>query len=480
MNNATAILVPEAGPPTADPLLPRFRRPDRNQRDLQPRLLDESVAPDHQVRAVWDFVLPMDLTLRSANYRAVEHHPGRPPIDVRLLVALWLYATLEGIASAHELNERCTRDDPFKWLCGGVGVNYHTLSDFRSAHQDGLAEQLTWRVAVLRTEGLVDLNRVGQDGLRVRARAGAGSFQGAAKLAEASAEAQHHRQALQAEVAENPGVVSARQRQAQLRAARERLQRLQRAQEHFQQIQAQREKRKNGDGAKARASTTDPESRRMKMPAGGYRPAYNVQFATTLDTLVVVGVDVTNAGTDGGQMTPMVEQIKESCQTTPPEWSVDGGFATREDITGATAQGTAVYAPSEAEAKKQRAGKDPYAPAKGDTPAVVVWRKRMGTAEAKTKYRAQLMRVDQRDEPRTRPDTSAGTWIGEGESRGVVAWSGRELSTDVGPAGGAGGAGGERARAGGTVGGDSARRGGGGVKRVRQGHGAGAKRRVGA
>ena len=186
-------------------------------------------------------------------------------------------------------------------------------------------------------------------------------------------------------------MVSARQRQAQLRAARERLQRLQRAQEHFQQIQAQREKRKNGDGAKARASTTDPESRRMKMPAGGYRPAYNVQFATTLDTLVVVGVDVTNAGTDGGQMTPMVEQIKESCQTTPPEWSVDGGFATREDITGATAQGTAVYAPSEAEAKKQRAGKDPYAPAKGDTPAVVVWRKRMGTAEAKTKYRARSL-----------------------------------------------------------------------------------------
>jgi transposase len=353
--------------------------------------VDDLVAPDHPVRTVWDFVLQMDLTALAAHYRAVEHHPGRPPIDVRLLVALWLYATLEGIASAHQLNERCTRDDPFKWLCGGVGVNYHTLSDFRTAHQDWLAEQLTWSVAVLRSEGLVDLNRIGQDGLRVRASAGASSFKCADKLAEAHQEAQQHWQALEAEAKQHPGVVSARQRKAQQRAARERLQRVQRAQEHWQQIQAQREKRKKGDGEKARASTTDPEARRMKMPDGGYRPAYNVQFATTLDTLVVVGVDVTNAGTDGGQMTPMIEQIKESCQATPPEWYVDGGFATREDITGATAQGTEVYAPIKAEAKKQRAGKDPYAPAKGDTPAVVAWRKRMGTEEAKTKYRARSL-----------------------------------------------------------------------------------------
>ena len=267
---------------------------------------------------------------------------------------------------------------------------------------------------------------------------------GAAKLAEASAEAQHHRQALQAEVAENPGVVSARQRQAQLRAARERLQRLQRAQEHFQQIQAQREKRKNGDGAKARASTTDPESRRMKMPAGGYRPAYNVQFATTLDTLVVVGVDVTNAGTDGGQMTPMVEQIKESCQTTPPEWSVDGGFATRGHHRSNGPRHRGICA--------ERGGSQEAARWKGPLCPCERRHARGGGLAETNGYSgsenqvpsAQLMRVDQRDEPRTRPDTSAGTWIGEGESRGVVAWSGRELSTDVGPAGGAGGAGGER------------------------------------
>lgn len=373
---------------TAVPV-PRFRRPDRAQLDPRPRSIDELVSPDHPVRAVWEFVQHMDLTALHAGYKAVEHHPGRPPTDVALLVALWLYATVESIGSAHELCERCIRDDPFKWLCGGVSVNYHTLADFRTEHADWLDEQLIWSVAVLRSEGLVELQRIGQDGLRVRASAGAGSFRREAKLAAAYQEAQQHWQALQAELQENPAARTERQRKAQERAAQERLKRVQRAQQHWQLIEAQREKRKPGDGATARASTTDPEARRMKMPDGGCRPAYNVQFATDLDTLVIVGVDVTNAGTDAGQLVPMVEQIQQSHEALPAESYVDGGFVTKEDITQVSRQGITVYAPIKAEAKKQQRGEDPYAPAKGDTPEVAAWRQRMGTAEAKTKYKAR-------------------------------------------------------------------------------------------
>jgi transposase len=391
MNSTPPLSASLASPAISAPPLPRFRRPDRTQLDPHPLLLDELVAPAHPVRAVWDFVLAMDLAALEADYRAVEHHPGRPPIDVRLLVALWLYATLEGIASAHELNERCTRDDPFKWLCGGVSVNYHTLSDFRTDHADWLAEQVIGSVAVLRSEGLVDLNRVGQDGLRVRASAGAGSFRRQAKLTQAYQEAQQHWEALQAELRKDPGSRSRRQLRAQLRAARERLQRLQHAQQEWRTIEASREKRKKGDGEKARASSTDPEARRMKMPDGGCRPAYNLQFATTLDTLVVVGVDVTNAGTDAGQLAPMVAQIKQAHGAVPKEYYVDGGFVTQDDITQVSTQGVVVHAPIKEEAKKQAQGRDPYAPAKGDTAAVAAWRQRMGTAEAKAKYRARSL-----------------------------------------------------------------------------------------
>jgi transposase len=391
MNHTPPLSTPVSPPAVCAPPRPRFCRPDRTQLDPHPRLLDDLVAPDHAVRAVWEFVQPMDLTALEADYRAVEHHPGRPPIDVRLLVALWLYATLEGVASAHRLKQLCTRDDPFKWLCGGVSVNYHTLSDFRTKHADWLAEQVIWSVAVLRSEGLVDLNRVGQDGLRVRASAGASSFRRAAKLAEAHQEAQQHWDTLQAELPADPGARSRRQQKAQVRAARERLQRLRDAQQEWRTLEANREQRQKGDGAKTRVRTTDPEARRMKMPDGGYRPAYNVQFATTLDTLVVVGVEVTKAGTDAGQLAPMVAQIAQDYGAAPPECYVDGGFVSQDAITQVSAQGVVVYAPIKEEAKKQAQGRDPYAPVKGDTPAVGAWRRRMGTAEAKAAYRARSL-----------------------------------------------------------------------------------------
>ena len=331
----------------------------------------------------------MDLTALEAGYRAVEHHPGRPPIDVRLLVALWLFATIEGVGSARQLARLCTDHKAYKWLCGGVAVNYHTLADFSTRHTAWLEEQLTWSVAVLRSAGLVELTRVGQDGLRVRASAGAGSFCGADKLEQAYQEARQHWQAVQAQARENPGALTARRQKAQQRAARERLERVEEARRQWRQVEAQREKHKKGDGPQARASTTDPDARRMKMPDGGFRPAYNVQFATALSGLVVLGVAATNAGTDAGQMAPMVAQVKGRHGVTPQEWLVDGSYVSGEDITQVTEQGPTVYVPIKQEAKKLAEGRDPYAKTKGDTPAVAAWRQRMGTAEAKAKYKAR-------------------------------------------------------------------------------------------
>jgi transposase len=376
-----------ASTPTETRPKPRFQRPDRSRIDPYPLPLDELIAPNHQVRALWDFVLAMDLTPLEATFRAVENHPGRPPIDVRILVALWLYATLEGFASARELEERCRRDDPFKWLCGGVSVNYHTLADFHTEHGPWLERQVVWSVAVLRQEGLVDLNRVGQDGLRVRASAGSSSFRGADKLHEQVAEAQQQWDRLQAEAQADPAQRRRRQQQAQQRAARERLQRVQRACAEWKKVEAAREAHKKGDGIRAKASTTDPEARRMKMPDGGFRPAYNVQYATDLDSLVVVGVEVTNAGSDAGQMDPMLAQIQRQQQEQPQEYFTDGGFATLDDIAKVSQRGVVVYTPVKDEDKKCAQGQDPFTPRPKDTPEVAAWRQRMGTAQGRQAYR---------------------------------------------------------------------------------------------
>lgn len=366
---------------------PRLNTPDRSQVDPNPRILDELIPDDHSARLVWEMTGDLDFGPLYEEIKAVEGRPGRRRIDPRVLVALWMYATIEGISSARQLARLCYRDDGFKWIRGGVDVNYHTLADFRVACCEWLKEQIVQLVTVMLRAGLITLNHVGQDGMRVRASAGSGSFKKEETLEELFAVAQNQWDQLQQEFETGAQQLSPGQRAAGERAVRERLERLQRAKEEHQKIAAAREARKRDDREQARVSTTDPEARRMKMPDGGFRPAYNAQFATDLDALVIVGVDVTNAGSDNGQMDPMLAQMEQNLGQLPGEHYTDGGFSTKEDIEKVGQRGVTVFTPVKQEEKKLKEGKDPYAPQPGDKPKVAEWRQRMGTAEAKEKYK---------------------------------------------------------------------------------------------
>ena len=174
---------------------------------------------------------------------------------------------------------------------------------------------------------------------------------------------------------------------AKQRAAKERQERLKKALEERETLVPKMERRKKGSGEQARASMTDPEARKMKMGDGGFRPAYNVQFATTAETLVIVGVDVVNAGTDGGQMQPMVEQIESRHGKRPDEYLADGGFVSLDDITNLEKSGITTYLPIMEQEQKRAKGIDPFAPVKGDSEEVKNWRARMGTDAAKEIYR---------------------------------------------------------------------------------------------
>ncbi len=366
---------------------PRVCSPDRSQ-VVDPTTIDELIPPDHKARLVWTLIEDLDLTPLYQAIKSVEGHAGRPAIDPRILVALWLYATDEHIASAHELARRCTDCDPYKWICGGVSVSYHALSDFRVEHPQWLREQVVTNVAALRSEGLASLDTLGQDGMRVRANAGSDSFKKAEKLSQLLQDAQQQWEQLQGEF-EQSQPRSPRERAAQQRAARERVARIKQAQKEVEQVAKQREKRKKGDGKTARASTTDPESRRMKMADGGTRPAYNVEFSTDLNSLVIVGAEVVNVGSDAGQMEPMVQHVEADQAPLPEggEYYVDGGFTSNQDLASVSERGVTVFAPVKAVEKKQQRGEDPYAPQPGDTPQVAAWRQRMGTAEAQEKYK---------------------------------------------------------------------------------------------
>ncbi len=366
---------------------PRLKSPNRRQIEFRACCWDDLLPADHQARIVWEYVKALDLSVLYDRIKAVANRPGQPPIDPAILMTLWLYATLRGVGSARELARRCDLQQgeiPFQWICGGVSVNYHTLSDFRTAHTEFLNELLTRSIAVLLQEGLVTLDRVAQDGMKVRAGAGAASFRRRETLEDHLADARRQVDALQTELESDPQAATRRQQAARQRAARERAERLQKALQELEQIEAQ----KKGDEAKqkARASTTDAEARTMKMADGGFRPAYNVQFATDTKTQIITGVDVTNSGGDQGKLAPMVEQHQARYGRTPEDMLVDGGFAKKDDITKVSPPhgGTTVYAPVQA---SQKEGVDPHTPRAGDSPAVAEWRKRMATEEAQEIYK---------------------------------------------------------------------------------------------
>ncbi len=363
---------------------PRLRYANREQAEMRICSLEEMLPPDHESRQVWSYVVGLDLSAVLSKIKAVEGGAGAKATDPRILFSLWLYAILRKIGSARELDRRCdpcSGELPFQWICGGVTVNYHTLADFRTGHGEVLDQLLTRSVAVLLEQELVIMDRVAQDGMRVRASAGSGSFRRGPRLQEFLAEAETQVAALKKELEEDPAAGNRREQASRQRAAAERAQRVRKALEQLPAIEAAK---KAGAQDKARASTTDADARVMKMGDGGFRPAFNVLLATDAQTQVIVGVEVTNSGGDQGKLAPMVEQITERYQEQPKEMLVDGGFAKKEDIETLGQAGTTVYAPVPAPKDAER---DRHTPLENDTPKVAEWRQRMGTPEAKEIYK---------------------------------------------------------------------------------------------
>jgi transposase len=362
----------------------------RDQIEMRTASLEELLEANHPARMVWAAVCRLDVGPWLSEIKAVERHVGRDATDPRLLIALWTLATLKGIGSARELDRLCRESLPYQWLCGGVSVNYHMLSDFRSQGGEKWDELLTQVVAVLLDAGLVKMERVAQDGMRVRASAGKSSFRRQGRLEEFLAEAREQVETLKQLAEEDAEELNRRQQAARKRAATERQQRIEAAMRQREELQQQREasaKKSCRKVDEARASTTDPEARVMKFADGGYWPGYNVQFATDTASGVIVGVEVTNAGTDNEQLPPMLRQLDERYERVPDEALVDGGFVSVDAIEEAQQRGCTVYAPLKDEEKQRAAGTDPHARKKGDSDAVAAWRSRMGTDAAKLIYR---------------------------------------------------------------------------------------------
>ncbi len=359
----------------------RLRRVNRDQVTPVPARLANLLPPDHLARLIWDAIARLDLTPFYEPIVVVDGGPGQAATDPQILVAVWTYATSQGVTSARKLDQLCVEHLAYIWLCGGVPMNYHTLSDFRIKHRQALDDLMTQVLGLLCHAGLVAFEHIAQDGIRVRASAGAASFHRQATLAKCLAEARELLTAVEVPSDCAAEALTACEQAARERAARERVERLEAALAELPAAQAAKPIAERGE---ARVSSTDPEARVMKMPDGGFRPAYNVQFATDTAHLVITGVDVTNAGSDKTEMAPMLDQVQERCDQLPADWLMDGGFVSTAAIETGADQQVRVLAPVPEPKNPER---DPALPLPTDSPAVAEWRGRMATPEAKATYR---------------------------------------------------------------------------------------------
>jgi transposase len=374
----------------------RLRRPDRSQMSFGLLSPEDLVPEGHPVRAVWAVVESLDLSAFREPLKAREGVAGRDATDPELLVALWLWGATEGEWSAREVARLCERDATYRWLCGGVTVNHRMLSEFRTGHADALDALFTQVLAALVHKGLVQVRRISQDGMKVRASAGAASFRREPTLLQRQAEARQHVAALRAlyDDAERSAGESSRRRARRERAAEERAARVDRAVELVRELQKKQEASgvKMGQGKRrakqkpVRASSTDPDATRMKMSDGGFRPAYNVQVASDPSSRAVVGVSVSTAGTDYSLDGPMREQVERRSGGVVKEHLVDGGYLKKESVEAAAEEGVTLYVPPKPPKDPGKNG-DEFTPRPGDSEAMKALRLRMGSEAGKEVYK---------------------------------------------------------------------------------------------
>lgn len=370
----------------ACPPRPRLRTIDRSLPTGQ--TIDDLIPADDQARKIMAIVEnELDFQPLEVNIKAVQGVPGRNATPPQLLAALWIYAIMHEVINARKLQRLTRQWDPLKWMCGGVTVNHSMLSAFLRENAQWLEGQFRRLVQIMLAEGLIDFDEpLGQDGMRTRAAAGSSSFRSQERLQTLLQQAIEQAHQTHARIEANQEDLSPTQQAAQLRAADEKVERIAAALEESRQLQTAREAREKGTGKNPRASTTDPQARKMKMADNGYRPAYNTQFATLLNTLVVVGVFVSNVGSDSCQAIPMFDQLQRSYKNVPHEVLLDGNYSTHDNINHLSEIGVTVYSPVKQAAKQLAQGKDPYAPKKGDSQEMQAWRARMGEVQSQTKY----------------------------------------------------------------------------------------------
>jgi transposase len=377
----------------------RIIGPDRAQLRWDMVDLDSQLPDDHRARLVWVFVEGLDLSEFYDRIKARDAVAGRPATDPRVVLAVWLYATLEGIGSARAIDRLCQQHAAYRWLCGGAPINYDLLAQFRRENAALLDRLLTQSVTGLIAEKLITLEELAIDGTKVRARAGWASMSKAKRLGSIEKAVAERVAELKSELDTDPGEPERRRKKRALQAAEERVRRVERARQKLVELKQEKTARakthpkEEAEKSEPKVSVSDPEVRSMRLADGAVAPAWNVQVATANG--FIMAVDPTDRRKDSGLVPGVVAKIAERCGRAPQRLLADTTAMTREDIVTLAERypDMAVYSPPPPERSdvtaaglRSRRWKRRHEP-----PAVAAWRMRMAGEEGQKVYRRRKL-----------------------------------------------------------------------------------------
>lgn len=375
----------------------RLLRPDRTQLRWEVVDLDSQLPPDHRARLVWAFVQSLDLSAFHARIKARDDLPGRPASDPAVLLAIWLYATLEAIGSARAIERLCQDHAAFRWLAGGVPVNHDMLSAFRRDSGPLLDQLMSRSLTALIAEGLITLEELTIDGTKIRARAGGGSMTGRDRLGRIEAAVTERIGALKAELEQDVGAAERKRLLRGMRAAEDRAGRIARARQRLRVLEDEQATRARRDARAAKSvpkvSTADPAVRRMRMPDGAVHPGWNVQVATSCG--FVVAIDPTDRRSDNGLAPGLVEQVVRRCARMSRRLLADATAMTMDDIVTLCGRypGLEIYSPPPGQRGivTPAGQRNRRSQLRREPDAVKEWRQRMATDEGKAVYQRRKL-----------------------------------------------------------------------------------------
>ena len=372
--------------------------PDRAQLRWDVVDLDSQLPDDHRARLVWAFVEGLDLSEFYDRIKARDAVAGRPATDPQVILAVWLYATLEGIGSARAIDRLCQQHAAYRWLCGGAPINHDLLATFRRENAVLLDRLLTQSVTGLIAEKLITLEEMAIDGTKVRAWAGRGSMSKRKRLERIEKAVAERVAELKSELDKDPGEPERRRKKRALQAAQERARRVERAQQKLAELvqeQAARAKthaKEEAEKGEPKVSVSDPEARSMRLADGAVAPAWNVQVATANG--FIMAIDPTDRRKDSGLAPGLVDKIVERCGRAPQRLLGDTTAMTQQDIVKLAERypSMTVYSPPPertdvtAETLRKRRWKRGHEPS-----AVQAWRARMASEEGQQTYRRRKL-----------------------------------------------------------------------------------------